>query len=67
MGDNLYSVLGVSKSASSEQIKRAYLELAIKYHPDTNPDKQNTEIFLVIQRAYDVLSNAEKRKKYDES
>ena len=67
MGDNLYSVLGVSKSASSDQVRRAYLELALKYHPDTNPDKKNTEIFLVIQHAFDVLSNPEKRKIYDES
>lgn len=67
MGENLYSVLGVSKSASGDQIKHAYLELALKYHPDTNPDKENTEIFLVVQHAYDVLSNPIKKKKYDET
>jgi Ca-activated chloride channel family protein len=67
MGENLYSVLGVPKSASSEQIRRAYLELALKYHPDTNPVKENAEIFLVIQHAYDVLSDHAERKLYDES
>ena len=67
MGDDLYTVLSVPITASSEQIRRAYLELAVKYHPDTNPEKKNTEIFLVIQHAYDVLSNPVKRKEYDES
>ena len=67
MGENLYAVLGVPNSASNDQIRRAYLELALKYHPDTNPVKQNAEIFLVIQHAYDVLSDQGKRKLYDES
>ena len=67
MGENLYSILGVPNSAGSDQIRRAYLELALKYHPDTNPVKENAEIFLVIQHAYDVLSNQGKRKLYDES
>ncbi|MCL5413467.1 MAG: DnaJ domain-containing protein [Candidatus Marsarchaeota archaeon] len=60
-----YSVLGVQKNATSDQIKKAYRDLALKYHPDRNPDKAEAEHFKEINEAYAVLSNDEKRKQYD--
>jgi len=61
-----YSVLGVDKNASQDDIKRAYRKLAKKYHPDTNPgNKQAEEKFKDINEAYEVLSDTEKRKNYD--
>jgi molecular chaperone DnaJ len=63
---SLYDALGVSKSASQEEIKKAYRKLARQYHPDTNAgDKEAEERFKEIQGAYDVLSDPEKRKQYD--
>jgi len=63
---NFYEVLGVKKGASQDEIKKAYRELARKWHPDRNPDdKQAEEHFKEIQQAYDVLSDEEKRKEYD--
>src|SRR5258708_28009649 len=61
-----YDVLGVAKTATPEQIKKAYRGLARKYHPDVNPgDKKAEATFKEAQSAYDVLSDAEKRSLYD--
>jgi molecular chaperone DnaJ len=63
---DLYSVLGVEKKASHDEIKKAYRKLARQYHPDRNPgDKQAEERFKEISAAYDVLGDADKRKQYD--
>lgn len=63
---NFYDVLGVSKTASQDELKKAYRKLARQYHPDTNPgDKEAEERFKEIQGAYDVLSDPDKRKQYD--
>ena len=66
MQNNYYKILGVSSSASADEIKGAYRTLAKKYHPDKNQgNKSAEEYFKEIQQAYTVLSNPEKRKKYD--
>lgn len=64
---NYYDILGVRENASAAEIKKVYRKLAQQYHPDRNPDKPNAEErFKEVQEAYSVLSDAQKRKKYDQ-
>ncbi len=67
MASDYYAVLGLEKTASADQIKKAYRKLALKYHPDKNPDdKKAEERFKEISEAYAVLSDPEKKKQYDQ-
>ena len=60
-----YAVLGVFRDASQEEIKRAYFDAAQRLHPDKNVAAGETELFLEIQQAYEVLSNPKRRNLYD--
>lgn len=64
--NDFYEVLGVPRTATAEEIKKAYRKLAFKYHPDQNPgDKAAEEMFKKINAAYDVLGDEDKRRQYD--
>jgi len=60
-----YALIGVARDASQEEIKRAYFQAAQKFHPDKNTAAGETELFLNVQQAYEVLSNPTRRKQYD--
>jgi molecular chaperone DnaJ len=63
---DFYEILGVSKNATKDEIKKAYRKQALKFHPDKNPgDKSSEEKFKEAAEAYEVLSNDEKRSRYD--
>lgn len=64
--EDLYKILGVNRSASADEIKKAYHDLAMRYHPDFNPGNPEAEYnFKKISSAYAVLSDAEQRSEYD--
>lgn len=66
MEDDLYDVLGVDEDASQEEIKKAYKKLAKKYHPDRSNEENAEDKFKKVSKAYEVLSDPESRKKYDQ-
>lgn len=69
MARDYYNILGLTKGASQDEIKKAYRKLALKYHPDTNGNKDNPEAdkkFKDLSEAYQVLSDPQKRQQYDQ-
>merc|ERR1719191_542011 len=60
-----YEVLGLERNATLADIKKAYRQLALKYHPDKNKDPEAVQIFIDVQKAYEVLSDTDLRRKYD--
>ena len=66
MGKDYYAILGVSRTANDDELKKAYRKLALKYHPDKNKAKGAEEKFKEIGEAYDVLSDPKKRQIYDQ-
>ena len=67
MKEDYYEILGVSKSASASEIKKAYRKKALQYHPDKNPGDANAEQqFKNAAEAYEILSDQQKRQQYDQ-
>ena len=65
-GGNYYKVLGVKRSATANEIRKAYRKLALKYHPDVNKEEDAAAKYIEVQEAYDTLSDIEKRRMYDQ-
>lgn len=65
LADSYYDILQISRTASTEDIKRSFRALALKYHPDKNKNIDSKEKFLKIVEAYEILSDSNSRKKYD--
>ncbi|MCX6744102.1 MAG: DnaJ domain-containing protein [Candidatus Parcubacteria bacterium] len=63
---DLYEILGVSKSASLPEIKKAYRDLVRQFHPDRNPDPSAREKFIAVQKAYEILADPSARYEYDQ-
>ncbi|KAL3741441.1 hypothetical protein ACJRO7_016996 [Eucalyptus globulus] len=63
--DDCYDLLGVSQSANSSEIKRAYYRLSLKHHPDKNPDPESKKLFVKIANAYEILKDEATREQYD--
>src|SRR3989338_11049985 len=63
---DFYKILGVSKSASADEIKKAYRKLALQYHPDRNKTKEADKKFKEVTAAYEVLSDSGKKQAYDQ-
>lgn len=66
MGKDYYAILGITKSATADDIRRAYRKQAVKYHPDKNPSSDASNVFQEIGEAYEILSNEELRRIYDQ-
>jgi DnaJ-class molecular chaperone len=66
MGKDYYRILGVSRTANDDELKKAYRKLALKYHPDKNKSPSAEDKFKEIGEAYDVLSDEKKRRIYDQ-
>ena len=62
---NYYEILGVNRKSTKEEIRLSYRKLAKKYHPDTNKTAESETMFKDVNEAYDVLTNVEKRRKYE--
>src|ERR1017187_10296154 len=65
MEKDLYQILGVNKSSSEDEIKKAYRQMAMKYHPDKNADPEADSKFKEASSAYEILSNPDKKANYD--
>ena len=65
MGKDYYDILGLSKTASEEEIKKAYRKKALQFHPDKSKDENSEEKFKEVGEAYEILSDSEKRSAYD--
>ena len=64
-GESYYNILGIKETASKDEIKKAYRQKSLKYHPDKNPSEDAQEVFVKINEAYEILGDDEKRNEYD--